>query len=382
VDNELILISRTHQEGESIVAYYVEVRNLVKVFKSHASRSSTVRAVDGISFGVREGELITLLGPSGCGKTTTLRLVGGFEIPTEGDIFIDGVRVNDQPPNARPTSMVFQSYALFPHMTVFENIAYGLKNKRLPSDEIKTKVLETLEIVGLQELEKRYPGQLSGGQQQRVALARAIVMEPKVLLLDEPLSNLDAKLREQMRVELKKLQTRLRITSIYVTHDQLEAMTLSDRVVVMKDGKIVQIDSPERIYRFPTNKFVAGFIGKANFLKGKIGKVWEESCELVMTNGMKLEADLPKGHNFEVGEEVLIVVRPEGISFCESSQAHIVGHVISRIYTGGAASFEVETDQGVMTVEVTNPLALALPSIDENVGLSFSRTAVAVVKAE
>jgi len=380
--NELLLISRAHQEGESIVAYYVEVRNLVKVFKSHGSRSSIVRAVDGISFGVREGELVTLLGPSGCGKTTTLRLVGGFEIPTEGDIFIDGVRVNDQPPNARPTSMVFQSYALFPHMTVFENIAYGLKNKRLSSDEIKTKVFEVLEMVGLQGLEKRYPGQLSGGQQQRVALARAIVMEPKVLLLDEPLSNLDAKLREQMRVELKKLQTRLKITSIYVTHDQLEAMTLSDRVVVMKDGKIVQMDAPEKIYRFPTNKFVAGFIGKANFLKGKIEKVGEESCELVMTNGIKLKADLPKGHSFEVGEEVLIVVRPEGISFCEPSQAHIVGCVTSRIYTGGAASFEIETDQGVMTVEVSNPLSLALPSINENVGLSFSRTAVSVVKAE
>lgn len=364
------------------MTYYVEVRNLVKVFRSHNTKSSTIRAVDGISFGVREGELVTLLGPSGCGKTTTLRLIGGFEIPTEGDIFVNGVRVNDQPPNARPTSMVFQSYALFPHMTVFENIAYGLKNRRLPSSKIKAKVYEALEIVGLRGFEKRYPGQLSGGQQQRVALARSIVIEPEVLLLDEPLSNLDAKLREQMRVELKKLQTRLKITSIYVTHDQLEAMTLSDKIVVMKDGKIVQMDTPERIYRFPANKFVAGFIGKANFLKGKIEKINEGDCELVMENKTKLRADLPNEHNFREGEEVWVVVRPEGISFCEHDRSHIVGCVVSRIYTGSTASFEVEVEQGIITVEVTNPLASKLPSINENVGLCFSRTAVAVVKKE
>lgn len=380
--NEHFLISGTYQEGESLMAYYVEVKNLVKLFRSHDSRSSVVRAVDGVSFGVREGELVTLLGPSGCGKTTTLRLIGGFEIPTEGDILIDGVRVNDQPPNARPTSMVFQSYALFPHMTVFENIAYGLKNKRLHQDEIKKKVFEVLEMVGLQGLERRYPGQLSGGQQQRVALARAIVMEPKVLLLDEPLSNLDAKLREQMRVELKKLQTRLKITSIYVTHDQLEAMTLSDRVIVMKDGKIVQMDSPERVYRFPANRFVAGFIGKANFLNGKIERLEESACELRLVNGTSLKADLPDKHDFTTGEEVLVVVRPEGITFCDTDKAHVSGRVVSRIYTGSAASFEVETDQGVLTVEISNPLSLRLPSINETVGLCFSRTAVSVVKTE
>jgi len=361
--------------------YFVEARNLIKEFKEPGGRS-VVKAVNNISFGVKKGELVTLLGPSGCGKTTTLRLIGGFEIATSGDVLIDGSIVNDQPPNQRPTGMVFQSYALFPHMNVFGNIAYGLKNKKLSRDEIKKKVSRILSVVGLQGLEKRYPGQLSGGQQQRVALARALVIEPKLLLLDEPLSNLDAKLREQMRVELKKIQNRLKITSIYVTHDQLEAMTLSDRVIVMKDGVIIQQDTPEMIYRFPKNKFVASFIGKANFLPAEIVALKENACRARLNNGKIVEIQLRDNHNFKINQEILLVLRPEGGKFTSPSQGIISGSVTTRIYTGANAFFEVTTENGIFSVEIQNPLSLKLPDLNENVGLDFDRSTVSVVDHE
>ena len=383
MDNQPVLISGKSQEGDGIMEkneYYVEVKDLVKEFRDPSG--SAVLAVDGVSFGVRKGEMVTLLGPSGCGKTTTLRLIGGFEIPTAGRVYIDGVDVTDYPPNRRPTGMVFQSYALFPHMTVFDNIAYGLRNKRLSQSEVEKKVYEILEIVNLHGLEKRYPGQLSGGQQQRVALARSLVVEPKVLLLDEPLSNLDAKLREQMRVELKKIQKKIGITGIYVTHDQLEAMTLSDRVIVMKDGKIVQMDTPEALYRFPANKFVANFIGKANFIEGRISSVQDNSCEVVLPNGRKARIELRDARKFGVDELVLVVMRPEGIEFSDSKEGLLAGEVITRIYTGAMSSFEVKVEGEIFTVDVQNPNFDELPDVGDKVWLSVDRKAITIVRRE
>ncbi|MEJ5229311.1 MAG: ABC transporter ATP-binding protein [Pseudothermotoga sp.] len=361
--------------------YYVEVRNLVKEFLDKSS-GSVVKAVNGVSFGVKKGQLLTLLGPSGCGKTTTLRLIGGFEIATKGDVLIDNVVVNDQPPNRRPTAMVFQSYALFPHMNVFENVAYGLKNKRLNSQEIKRRVLQMLSVVGLSGLEKRYPSQLSGGQQQRVALARALVVEPKVLLLDEPLSNLDAKLREQMRIELKKIQSNLGITSIYVTHDQLEAMTLSDMVIVMKDGIIMQQDAPQMIYRYPSNRFVASFIGKANFLESTVISCHEGKCKIRTASGAVLDVNVREGTSFQPNEKVYLVLRPEGGRFVKPEDGILRGTVITKIYTGANAFFEVKTDHGIVSIEIQNPASLILPEYNETVGLSFDPSTLSVVRYE
>src|SRR5665648_2954 len=246
---------------------YLTLENITKVFPAHGNVGE-VTAVHNVSLEINKGELVTLLGPSGCGKTTTLRMIAGFEFPNEGKIILDGKEINSLPPHNRDMSMVFQSYAIFPHLTVYENVAYGLNVQRLNKKIISERVNQVLDLVHLEGLGDRPPGQLSGGQQQRVALARALVMEPKVLLMDEPLSNLDAKLREEMRTEIRLRQQQLSITSVYVTHDQIEAMTLSDRIVVMNQGIIEQIGTPVEVYRFPISRFVADFIGRANFVDG------------------------------------------------------------------------------------------------------------------
>ncbi len=243
----------------------LKIVNLTKKFDD-------VVAVDGIDLDVADGEFVTLLGPSGCGKTTTLRTIAGFYYPDGGEVYFGDTLVNNVPPNRRNTAMCFQSYALFPHMSVWDNICFGLKMQKIPVDQQKQRVSKVLEMMGLQRLENRKPGQLSGGQQQRVALARAIVTEPEILLFDEPLSNLDAKLRVQVRVEIREMQKRLGITTIYVTHDQDEALAISDRIVVMNDGRIEQIGNPYEIYRNPLTSFVAGFIGLANIFEGTIVK--------------------------------------------------------------------------------------------------------------
>ena len=246
----------------------VSLRNVVKEFPGG------VKAVNDVSFGVNNKEFIVLVGPSGCGKSTTLRLIAGLETATEGDVYIGNRRVNNVPPKDRDIAMVFQNYALYPHMSVYENMAFGLKLKKYPQDEIDSRVKEAAGILGLENLLNRKPSQLSGGQKQRVAVGRCIVRKPLVFLFDEPLSNLDAKLRVQMRTELHRLHIRLQSTMIYVTHDQTEAMTLGDRIVVMKDGVIQQIDTPTNVYNKPVNKFVASFIGAPpmNFMEGKIIK--------------------------------------------------------------------------------------------------------------
>ncbi|MDR0998991.1 MAG: ABC transporter ATP-binding protein, partial [Treponema sp.] len=259
----------------------VSLENITKVYKNTRGRPDVV-AVHESSFVVKAGDLVTLLGPSGCGKTTTLRMIAGFDLPTTGRILIGQQDVTMLPPNLRDTATVFQSYGLFPHMTVGENVAYGLKLRKIPAEEIRKKVAETLSMVGLADYADRASGQLSGGQQQRVALARSLIVEPSVLLLDEPLSNLDALLREQMRVEIRRIQKTLGITAVYVTHDRIEAMSLSDMVIVMKDGEIKQMGSPKTIYEEPDSIFVAGFVGRVTFfpveILGKTGSGWE--CRL------------------------------------------------------------------------------------------------------
>ncbi len=246
----------------------LKIQNVKKAFPVYG-KNEEFYAVDDVTIHVKPGELVTLLGPSGCGKTTILRMVAGFEIPTEGAILLDGKDISKLPPNKRNVGMMFQSYALFPHMSVYENVAYGLKLQKLPEEEIKKRVKNMLELMQIEEYIDRMPNQISGGQQQRVALARAIITEPKVLLFDEPLSNLDAKLREYMRDELRRIQKNIGITSLYVTHDQAEAMAISDQVIIMKSGKLQQQGTARDIYANPSNSFVGNFMGKANFVKAE-----------------------------------------------------------------------------------------------------------------
>ena len=271
-----------------------------------------LRAVDDLSLEVQDGELLTLLGPSGCGKTTTLRAVSGFVALNSGRIFIGDRNITDIPPERRGIGLVFQNYALWPHMTVFQNLAFGLQLKKLPKQAIKKKVEEGLGTVKLTGFEDRYPRQLSGGQQQRVALARALVLEPDILLLDEPLSNLDALLREQMRFEIAQIHKQLGITSIYVTHDQTEAMVISDRIAVMDQGRVVQIDTPLEVYSSPSNKFVAGFMGTTAFVHGKVSEVTGERITVQTDSGLSITG---KGKHLAVGEEVDVAIRPENIKF-------------------------------------------------------------------
>src|SRR5512136_2725176 len=240
---------------------YLVLDHLTKKFQARGKQTGEVSAVDDVSINIEKGQFVTLLGPSGCGKTTTLRLIAGFEFPTSGRISLDGQRLEDVPPNRRDMAMVFQSYAIFPHLSVFENIAYGLRIKKLPAADIRRRVDDVMSLTELTGLHDRAPNQLSGGQQQRVALARALVVEPKVLLFDEPLSNLDAKLREEMRFEIRDLQKRLGITAIYVTHAQEEALVMSDLIAIINKGKLAQLGSPEEIYERPRSRFVADFIG-------------------------------------------------------------------------------------------------------------------------
>ncbi|MEM4433627.1 MAG: ABC transporter ATP-binding protein [Thermosphaera sp.] len=289
---------------------------LEKITKTYAN----VIAVDDLSLTIEKGELFTFLGPSGCGKTTTLRIIAGFEIPDSGRLYFDDEDVTFQKPYKRNTAMVFQNYALWPHMTVFENVAYGLKIKKkqlgLSDDDIKKMVLEALELVKLAGLEDRYPLQLSGGQQQRVALARALVVKPRVLLLDEPLSNLDAKLRIEMREEIKRIQKKLGITTIYVTHDQLEALSISDRIGIMNKGRLVQVGSPQELYFKPKNVFVADFLGRSSIYYGElISKNKEYVSVRLEGTDIVIEGTTP----FEsLPNKVAVVIRPEVIRLATS----------------------------------------------------------------
>lgn len=281
-------------------------------------RYGKVRAVDDLSLEVQEGELLTLLGPSGCGKTTVLRCVSGFVRPDSGEIYLQGRKVTEIPPEKRGIGLVFQNYALWPHMTVFQNLAFGLEIKKLSKSVIREKVNRALALVQLEGFGDRFPRQLSGGQQQRVALSRALVLEPGVLLLDEPLSNLDALLREQMRFEIAQIHNQSGITTLYVTHDQTEAMVISDRIAILDKGRIKQLGAPLDIYSKPANKFVAGFMGTTNFLHGKVAKI--DGGYVVVTTGDGLTIT-GRGHDIVKGAEVDVAVRPESIKFLSQAEA-------------------------------------------------------------
>ncbi|GAB4564709.1 MAG: ABC transporter ATP-binding protein [Anaerolineae bacterium] len=357
---------------------YLRLVHLSKIFVGRGGHGEVV-AVDDISLDIEQGEFVTLLGPSGCGKTTTLRLIAGFEFPTSGQIILDGEVINDLPPNRRDMAMVFQSYAIFPHLNVFENIAYGLKIKRLPRAEIERRVRDVLELTELTGLEARAPNQLSGGQQQRVALARALVMEPKVLLLDEPLSNLDAKLREQMRTELRRIQQALGITSVYVTHDQIEAMTLSDRIVVMNRGRIEQIGSPQEIYRRPASAFVADFIGRTNFLSGRIVDDGGERVTVEVL-GQHLRVPRPDPPR-AVGETVRLVVRPEAIHV-DVQDGHYEGVVRRASYLGAQIEYDVEVAGELLTVVEYDPLRPTVYPEGSQVRLKFLEECVYILPCD
>jgi spermidine/putrescine transport system ATP-binding protein len=328
-------------------------------FDNVTKRFGDVVAVRNLSLAVDSGKFFTLLGPSGCGKTTSLRMVAGFEEPDSGQILLDGASVGGLPPFRRPTNTVFQSYALFPHLSVEDNVAFGLRRKRVPAEEVRRRVREELELVGLAAEANRKPRQLSGGQQQRVALARALVNRPKVLLLDEPLGALDQKLRKGLQIELKRIQREVGITFLYVTHDQEEALTLSDRIAVMNKGVVEQVAPPEEVYERPRTEFVAGFIGVSNLMPARVLSVNGNSAELELDSGVQVCADAADG--VKAGERCHTVVRPEKLRIesvgaaVADGLARVEGVVESSLYLGTATQFVVRLADGVgMTVLVPN----------------------------
>lgn len=338
----------------------IELKNITKSFDGEK------KILDNISLYINDNEFLTLLGPSGCGKTTTLRMIGGFLQPDEGDIFFLGERINDLPPYKRNVNTVFQNYALFPHLNVFENIAFPLREKKLPKEEINTKVNEMLELVKLQHRSKRRINELSGGQQQRVAIARALISRPRVLLLDEPLGALDAKLRKDMQQELKKIQKATGITFIFVTHDQEEALTMSDTIVVMSDGKIQQIGTPADVYNEPKNAFVADFIGESNILDG------------IFLEDRKVRFS---GHTFECvdtgfakNEAVDVVVRPEDVDVVSLEKGHLQGVVTSVTFMG--VHYEIIVDIGGFKWMIQSTDAV---NVDERIGLFIEPDAIHIM---
>ncbi|HXL04027.1 MAG: ABC transporter ATP-binding protein [Firmicutes bacterium] len=358
--------------------YSVELIDVTKIFGHREAASDSIVAVNGVSLRLIQGELLTLLGPSGCGKTTTLRMVGGFETPTYGRILLDGKVINDVPPHRRDTAMVFQSYALFPHLTVFENVAYGLRMRKMDACTISAKTRHALSLVGLEGMEERPPGSLSGGQQQRVALARALVVEPKVLLLDEPLSNLDARLRAQMRIEIRKIQQALNMTSMYVTHDQEEAMSLSDRIAVMNHGRIEQIGTPQDVYARPANRFVADFMGsKTTFLDGTV-----MSLDGDQVNVQVLDAVLPfeKVPDIAPGDKVELVVRSETVDIVPPGKGTFPARIIHAAYFGSHVLYEVDLFGTNVTAEIPDPQERNMFSRGSEVGINLKTRSIYLLR--
>jgi spermidine/putrescine transport system ATP-binding protein len=340
-------------------------------------RFEDVAAVDEISFEIRRGSFFAMLGPSGCGKTTTLRMIGGFEDPTAGRIELGGRDVSGLPPYKRDVNTVFQSYALFPHLTIFENVAFGLRRQKVRGDELRRRVVEALELVGLAGLERRKPRQLSGGQQQRIALARALVNRPRVLLLDEPLGALDLKLRKEMQLELKRIQHEVGITFVHVTHDQEEAMTMADRIVIMNYGKIEQLGAPSDLYEQPRTAFVAGFLGASNLLRGDV--VAADKVKLADGTEVSVPAAALAGRT----GSVQIGVRPEKLRTGGNEPNMLSGTVSETAYIGVSTQYIVDTPAGAVAVYVQNdrPGAHGVAPGDR-LTLSWSPDCTFVVDAE
>ena len=341
----------------------IELKHISKVYDDNG-----FKAVDDFNLEVKRGEFVTFLGPSGCGKTTTLRMIAGFELPSSGEILLNGEDISRLPANKRPINTVFQRYALFPHMNIYDNIAFGLKLKKLPKDEIKKKVKRVLSIVDLEGFETRKISTLSGGQQQRIAIARALVNEPEILMLDEPLGALDLKMRKEMQLELKSMHDRLGITFIYVTHDQEEALTMSDKIVVLSEGKIQQIGTPEDIYNEPKNAFVADFIGESNIFKG------------IMTGHMKVRfcgGEFTGMDDIAEGTLVDVVVRPEDVILTNSEEGTVVGEVTSVIFKGMHYEVAVESGKYEMIVRTTKCY-----SVGDVVGMKLEPDGIHVMIAE
>ena len=325
----------------------IEFRQITKLFGS-------IPAVNQVSFQIQEGEFFSLLGPSGCGKTTSLRLIAGFEAPTSGELLIDNKLQQGLPPHKRPVNTVFQNYALFPHMTVFQNVAFGLDMERVPAEIKNRRVQMILELVHLPGMDDRRPRQLSGGQQQRVALARALIKHPKVLLLDEPLGALDLKLRKAMQVELKALQNQVGITFVYVTHDQEEALTMSDRIAVMNEGRVLQIGTPQDIYENPSSRFVADFIGETNFIPARVEQT-DPQLVISTADGSLLSAR-DDNQVLQIGENAILSIRPEKIqlapadevfSFSPTIQSKLRGRVIQAVYLGTDTRYLIDLSGGI-----------------------------------
>ncbi|MBP7427372.1 MAG: ABC transporter ATP-binding protein, partial [Lachnospira sp.] len=341
----------------------IELRHISKVYSDNG-----FKAVDDFNLEVKRGEFVTFLGPSGCGKTTTLRMIAGFEMPTSGEILLNGEDISQLPANKRPINTVFQRYALFPHMNIYDNIAFGLKLKKLPKEEIRKKVKRVLDIVDLEGFENRKISTLSGGQQQRIAIARALVNEPEILMLDEPLGALDLKMRQEMQIELKHMHDELGITFIYVTHDQEEALTMSDKIVVLSEGRIQQIGTHEDIYNEPQNAFVADFIGESNIFKG------------IMTGHMKVRFcggefigmdDVPEGTLVDV------VVRPEDVIITKPEDGIIEGEVVSVIFKGMHYEVTVESGKYEMVIRTTKCY-----SVGERIGMKLEPDGIHIMLAE
>ncbi|SDJ07007.1 ABC transporter ATP-binding protein [Natribacillus halophilus] len=331
---------------------------------THVSKAfGDVRAVQDISIDVKKGELVTFIGPSGCGKTTLLRTIAGFYSPTAGEIYLEGTRINDFPPEKRATGMVFQNYALFPHMTIFENVAYGLDVRKETKETKKERVNDALAQVQLEGYENRKPSELSGGQQQRVAIARCLVLKPKVLLLDEPLSNLDANLRMMMRDEIRRLKEELDLTIIFVTHDQEEALSISDRLMVLNEGNLQQLDKPEVIYQRPVNEFVANFVGHANLLSGQVKQ--DNNNSYFVSRDIQFTVE-----NMNNGNG-LVLIRPEMIHIHQEGE--VEGVVINKVYHGNSVRYEVRVGDTVLLADDYNVFGKNLYSKGQTIYLDIPK---------
>ena len=343
----------------------VRLDHITKIYKDYKTEKDFA-AVDDISLDIKPGSFVTLLGPSGCGKTTTLRMVAGFESPDKGEIYIGAQAINELTPNKRDTAMVFQSYALLPHYNVFDNIAYGLKIRKVAKDEIAERVMAMLKLVELEGLEGRMTNQLSGGQQQRVALARALVVQPSVLLFDEPLSNLDAKLRVAMRTEIRRIQQTVGITAIYVTHDQSEAMSISDQIIIMNKGKIAQMGTPREIYYQPKNEFVADFIGEVNFLPGSVTSIDSKAIH-VDVGGVDITAE--SFEKVSKGDSCKIVLRPESITLAD--QGVLPCTVTLSTFMGSYQYYQVDINGMMIKITEYNPKNHKLYEAGDKAYLNF-----------